>query len=770
MQTIAFLDLIQQDPAVFNANQKQKREEFIKEFGKEAVNKILYGNKHHDLKASRNTDYRLNDAELNTLKIDKLFFKQSDDSFTRSFLNLYNNDMPVMITSDSMLFALHKFYDTYLKNLEETKLSTDLIKLCDLMLNSLYSITPTKENMEYLKGLEVYFMIPKVLLNLKNEMPEKISSETKSLFSIEETKSLFSNPSKERIEEELKLYPKPDNKINHNAMFADYEKKEAFINFIKPNCKSYEAGKFIRESPKLNAAFQYFSIPDVNEPIILKYGGEELFNSLIESIAKKSDIEMDLCGVNIKIMGSLFTCRGHYTESLQLKNYFRAFTWISKFDVTIEKNSSMDTSGVVLASILSKIAEPNVSEIDNFQIFIQKIIGSGDSYSIKNYLELLNKHVPKSNLDDSISYILSNAELLLNNIMSENLKKSTLTKFGEKDGESKSISFSLINKGIQVDNEIIEQFVDNNLLDNDGDCPKRKFPSIFDLVYTLFNNKDVLPQIKECMHDENIEYDAHLENVKNKYENHEFDNTCYAQELKMLIALVADKENIKTSPFNTQAWGQKQAKAQIGHYAELRHDNCLYVEESCGIMCECMFPDLMVEPVLTFWKEMLNMVFLMKSLLVDATKRDSYILDNFEKVLVKFILVTDAYLNGNKIDENILEELKAVCKEQHMGSGGPSYTGWYMSLFHNAEESLDNKPECGTWFTAVNDERGPGGIETIGNSGTNLMYVLVTDNNNQTKVLLAPTYNTYSFKTAYGERLNDENFAEKIKDISPLIF
>ncbi len=178
----------------------------------------------------------------------------------------------------------------------------------------------------------------------------------------------------------------------------------------------------------------------------------------------------------------------------------------------------------------------------------------------------------------------------------------------------------------------------------------------------------------------------------------------------------------------------------------------------------------MIEPVLSFWKEMLNMIFLMKSLLVDATQRDSGILDNFEKVLVKFILVTDAYLNGNDIDETILEELKAVCKEQHMGSGGPSYTGWYMSLFHDAEGSLSNKPECGTWFTGVDDERGPGGIETIGNSGTSLMYVIVTDNNNQNKVLLAPTYNTYSFKTAYDDRLNDEIFAERIKDMKPLTF
>jgi hypothetical protein len=147
----------------------------------------------------------------------------------------------------------------------------------------------------------------------------------------------------------------------------------------------------------------------------------------------------------------------------------------------------------------------------------------------------------------------------------------------------------------------------------------RKFPSIFDLVYTLFNNDAVLDTIKQNM--DGIKYNNHLAMMRQKYLNFEFDNTIYAQVLKMLKAL--SNKDINKSPFNTQHWGLKQAKTQIGHYGELRHDNCLYVEEVCGGYCECSHPAILVEPVLQFWEEMLILINMMKELIGNEKTHDN---------------------------------------------------------------------------------------------------------------------------------------------------
>jgi hypothetical protein len=760
LEIIKFLDLIQTDPKVFNEKQIKLQSEYKNKFGEKAYEKMLWSSSHSELKASRTNDYRLTNEELLKLQTDKVFLKQvKPESFARMYLNLYNNDMPVMITSDSILYAFHKFYDDWLKGLETTTLSEKLLEVCNLMLQSLYSVDVTEQNSEYLKALEVYFMVSKVLLSLQNDISDKITSEPTMLFSIEETNLLLTKPSKERIDEELLTYPK----VTFDY-FSEYNAVNKFVKFINPTIDSYDASNYVSRSPKLFAAFKHFKLPDVNEPIVFKYGGEELFNSLISSIAKLQDINMDICGVTMKMNGSLFKPRGHYTESLQLKNYFRAFSFISKFDIKIEKNNELNTNGLVLASILSKISEAHVEEINNFQSFIGKIIGSGDNYSIKSFLELLNKHMPQTNLNDSITYILCNAEQLLNDIMTEDLKRSKMTKFGDTNFDSKSISFSLISKGTQVDNEIISQFVDNELLDDEGNCPKRKFPSILDLLYTLFGNQDVLPKLKADM---DVQYNNHLEKVKEKYVNHNFDDTLYGQELKMLRALTNDKLNM--SPFNTKAWGLKQAVTQTGFYSDMRHDNCLYIEECFGFRDCCSHPDLMVEPVLTFWREFLNTISIMKSLPI-VSKKDEKILNNFETILNKFIIVTEKYLNDEEINETLLTELKTICKSEYHGSGGPTYDGWYFNLFRSEDDAFKVKPECSTWFTAVDDERGNGGICTLGNNGAKLMYVIVTDNNNQSKILLGPTYNTYSFKTAYDDRLNDKEFGQKIKNFTPLTF
>ena len=761
METVKFLNLIQTDPDAFNKNQKELQEKYKSKYGEKAWERILWSDKHNDLKSNKTVDYRLTEDELLKLQTDLVLLKQLSKpvSYAKAYLNLYNNDMPVMITSDSILYAFHKFYDDWLKCLESTTLSTKLFEVCNLMLASLYSVEQTEQNIEYLKALEVYFMVPKVLLSLQNEMNETIISEPTLLFSIEETKLLFTDVSKERIQEELLTYEKI--KFDY---FSEYNNINKFVKFINPDCDSHSASDYVRKSPKLFAAYKYFKQPDVNEKIMFKFGGEDLFNSIISSIANMSDIEMDMCGVTIKINGSLLKPRGHYTESLQLKNYFRAFSFISKFDVTIVKNNNLNHDGLVLAAILSKISEAHVEEIDNFQTFIGKIIGSGDNYSIKSFLELLNKHMPQTNLNDSITYILSNTEKLFNDVMTEDLKRSKMTKFGDTNFDGKSISFSLISKGTQVDNEIISQFVDNELLDDEGNCPKRKFPSILDLLYALFDNKDVLPKLKSDM---DVQYNNHLEKVKEKYVNHNFDNTLYGQELKMLRALTNDKLN--ASPFNTQAWGLKQAVTQTGFYSDMKHDNCLYIEECFGFRDCCSHPDLMVEPVLTFWREFLNTISIMKSLPIQS-KKDEKILNNFETILNKFIIVTEKYLNNEEIDETLLTELKTICKAEYHGSGGPTYDGWYFNLFRSEYDAFKVKPECSTWFTAVDDDRGTGGICTLGNYGTRLMYSIVTDNNNQSKILLGPTYNTYSFKTAYDDRLNDEEFGQRINKFTPLTF
>ncbi|MCI0380002.1 MAG: DUF3160 domain-containing protein, partial [Gemmataceae bacterium] len=65
-------------------------------------------------------DFRLNDQELAVLK-DKGFVvseRRGSHSFTDLYYRLYVRDLPVFITSDSMLHAWHRYFDRMLESLE----------------------------------------------------------------------------------------------------------------------------------------------------------------------------------------------------------------------------------------------------------------------------------------------------------------------------------------------------------------------------------------------------------------------------------------------------------------------------------------------------------------------------------------------------------------------------------------------------------------------------------------------------------------------------
>ncbi len=784
-----YLDLIQTDPKEFNDHQKIKREEFKKANGENAYCDIMWGGKHHPLRASRSVDYKLTDSEIKSLCIEGILYKQPKDevSFARQYLNLYNNDMPVFVTSDSILYAYHKLYDNYLMMLETNLFINKLVTLCKSLLDTLYTITPTEQNTNYLRDLEVFFMVPYIILQLQNGISETIVTEPKLLFTVEELKELLVEPTKERIAEELAQGYKRGSSWN-----LSYTQIRWLLECIFPNenFDSYESAKhyykYFGESPKLFAAHKAFERANYNGKIEFKFGGRNLFDSFIKSIATKSDLAFDFCGNTIKMDGSQFTPRGHYTKSTKLQLYFLAFTWLSKFVVSIDRDENI-TNAIALASVFSKIGENSLELINDFQRFISKIIGEPDNYTTSEFLNLVNPFLPNpTDLNDSINWIISNKNSLAEKVLSCDLKKCTLTKFGDTDQDKTSIAFSLIGKANNIDNIVIQQMVDEKLVDDDGKIPMRKFPSVFDVVYTLFDNeaaKDYL-DYRMCNSDvcgrDGISYHKHLDEMRSKLSTHEFTSTIYSQNLKMLRALVQDREIKNVFPFNTRSWGHKQANCQVGNYAELRHDNVLYLEEAGGCCLCCEHPDIMIEPVPTFWKEMLVGVKMLKDLVGDlkvpdrrqgqlCEPREVKVLNNFEMIIGKFLQFNEQYLNNGTVNDELVTELKCIIEENDGGSGPPSYRGWYMTLYTDSDVAFEKSPEVSSMFTAVGDDRGKGGIVHIGTGMPQMMYINVCDSrNNSNKIFMGPVYKSYEVITEPGERLTDEVWKEKHKEYESL--
>jgi hypothetical protein len=78
----------------------------------------------------------LTEGELNLLKQNRFFVSErmSFNSFGDAFYNVYSKDLPVFVTTDAILFALHKSYDEILKTLEREIMGSNL----EIFLQSLF--------------------------------------------------------------------------------------------------------------------------------------------------------------------------------------------------------------------------------------------------------------------------------------------------------------------------------------------------------------------------------------------------------------------------------------------------------------------------------------------------------------------------------------------------------------------------------------------------------------------------------------------------------
>ncbi|AYV84030.1 MAG: hypothetical protein Hyperionvirus16_5 [Hyperionvirus sp.] len=745
---IKYMDLVQLDIKEYNAKQEERRNEFKRIHGEKGYMAAIYGGAiHHPLKSTRTNDYRLTDEEIAKLYRNGFLIKDTtDQTFAGSYLSLYNDDMPVMITSDSMLHAFHRYYDNWLKETEIGSLTKNLKVLCTDIKKCLEILEIKGEEKELLSLIELLVVVPNILLNLEQKLDTDFDSLRYTHVGIAPDKIDLDKYNRiimaETIQQELEsgyVIRDPDACDPYNRKYPE------FLNYYKID---RDICGIINRSPKMNTLYMAFKLRHVAAKPILKFSSYEQLDKIIKSIAKHEDIVFSLNGKPILLMdGSMFKPRGHYVESFELENYYMAFTWLSTFTFNLEKIKCGDEwilpfDTFALGTIIAKLLKSEV--INEFTKFIEVFMGKPSGYTVPSFLEVVSKHLVPTKLDDFVHYVWKNREELYNKVAPELKYKEV----------------SIVSKSASIDYEILGEMVDDKFVNDRGSKTLRKYPTVLDIVATLFKNKSV----EEHMFAESKEsYRKHLERVSRMCDGYEFSASIYDHELKMLRALTADQSKMKALghwPFSENTWGKKLAITQIGHYAELRHDNMLYVKEYCGACCSCEYADLMVEPVPSFWNEFLALVVKMKAL------TGNWQLDVFEAQTINIIKYLECQLSGKPISRDLENSVRNIIKRA--GGSGPGFDGWYYSL--TATHAFIPKPEVASIFTGVPDERDPGGIIHIGTGNVRLMYVLSRTPDSQTKVFLGPVYSSYEVKTPYGTRYNDSEWNTESKKLKPFDF
>jgi len=254
----------------------------------------------------------------------------------------------------------------------------------------------------------------------------------------------------------------------------------------------------------------------------------------------------------------------------------------------------------------------------------------------------------------------------------------------------------------------------------------------------------------------------------------------------------------------TRAWAMKTLNTQLASWTELRHDTVLYAKQSYTPPFICSYPFGFVEPRLEFWQRMQALADLAASAISNLTLSGSVTvlsrtnswyqyqypitcdlgtaktnqvtaLQNFSAQMATLEEITAKELALQPLDAVETDFLKSIIVENGDCIGPPfGYTGWYPGLFYanvfwgwgwDSDEFAD-LAGCNMVDRLVTDVHtdapddivcDPGAVLHEGVGSVHLLMIAI-DNGPDRMVYAGPVFSHYEFEVPGANRLTDEDW------------
>jgi hypothetical protein len=635
-------------------------------------------------------------------------------SMASAYLAIYRRDLPVLITSDSILHAMHRSFDNILIELENGVFMPTIKKLLADTQAALrgeaqtVTVPPVRKSAE---DIDLYLTVARNLIEPGDTLPECDAMDA-------DLESCAAGGAKEESKSPAEL-------AVHSELGQDAKAAEIL-------------GAIMAEDPDRRVSF-YGRTPGP------------------------------------RIDWSQFRPRGHYTKSFALKRYFRTMMWLGRVDVGFNLGAPDSAFGKVDverelrdAALLSWVvrradqAEP-LADLDRAIGFL---VGRSDNVTVGN-MEVASSKAGVYRLDD-----LAKSEVIA--ALAQGLAgrgQRIRSQFGARaPGGGREVPlpdvFQLFGQRFAIDSFVLSKVVFDSI-DFKGEREQRGMPSGVDVMAALGNDEAVAlaePDLRQW------HYAANLLAARRAMEERPpaaWDGTQYDIWLSALSKL--DDVPAGTDfpeVMRSQAWARKQLQTQLGSWAELRHDTILYAKQSytMGIICE--YPTGYVEPYPEFYARVARFadqakwrIGAMKPIWISNIVR---FLDEFGSIVRKLEGLARKELAGQPFDADekkfIKETIRLEVHRSSGGCGGPRetiiYTGWYPKLIYNG------KPE--SWEPTVADVHTADHQVLEAAVGDVNFLVAAIDNRGDRAAYVGPVYSYYEF--ASPTRLTDEEWRKQIQD------
>ena len=220
-------------------------------------------------------------------------------------------------------------------------------------------------------------------------------------------------------------------------------------------------------------------------------------------------------------------------------------------------------------------------------------------------------------------------------------------------------------------------------------------------------------------------------------------------------------------------WRRKQLQAQLGSWAELRHDTILYAAQSYTAGAECEYPEGFVEPYPALFLRLRLLASESARLLsrldvsllsagaagIAGRLRDHQIkfFQRFAGIMQQLEVLARKELAGHPFNDDERMFLKKTIDMRGGGSGAPTYDGWYTQLIYG-DDPADWQPTVADVHT---DPNGGSALEVA--VGDVNFVVVAVDNDGDRAAYVGPVYSYFEFTQPAEQRLTDEEWQERIR-------
>jgi len=663
-------------------------------------------------------------------------FNPKEEDITDPYKTLKDKEIPIFITSDSLLHLYHIQFDETLRQIEEREFYDKIWDISKTLYD--YSIKQYNNSdgdlKEAAKRNVAYFAVGLELLKPREEQICK--------------------------REEYGI-----------CYISDYETTDEL--FMKEEAKKY-----------------IFEVPDfVKEEV-----DKEL--ELIEKHEGFSSSPIFIYGEDY----SQYVPRGHYTRSEKLKNYFKAFMWYGRISMLLKGDpgippgktcqdckafiSTYDAKIQTIQACLIASEFARNKELkdkwDRIYSVTAFYVGFSDDLGPYEYLEAMNavfgdgfnvKDLTEENIDKLKAKL---AEYRTPEIYGGTGQQFVSSAGGPDEVLANTQGFRLMGQRFIPDSYIFQNlvygYVTEYLGDKepftmvfiDGVGPARGFPRGLD-VMSLLGSKRAMEILKEGDDANYKNYSTQYAKLREEFDNFtakDWNKNLYWSWLYALKPLLKEFLNGYPTFMQTKAWQDKELTTALASWTELRHDTILYAKQSYT-MTEKGMPYTppekpvvgYVEPVPEFYNRLLALTRMTNKGLDEMGVLDStakYRLQNLERILERLVNISKKELENEELTRDDYDFIKNFGEE-----------------LNSVIEDVDDKSKKTTIIADVHTDMNTKKVLEEGVGYVKLIVVAYKLPDNRILVGAGPVFSYYEFKHPMKDRLTDEKWREMLRTNPP---